>query len=343
MSSDSLGGLLQYVIAGCLNRDFVLPLSGPPQIDVLGGNLAYAAIGFRLWNETGGLVARVSEDYPLSWLDRFQSLGFDLSGIKVVQGSMDTRRFLAHTDLKTSYTQNPVQHFADRGLPYPHSLLGYQDKTPTYSSRTTPSPQSLQISDVPEAYLEASAVHICPIDYLSHLVLPSVFRQGRITTISLASDPRYMSPSFWEEIPGLLSDITAFITSEEEIRSLFQGRQTDLWEMAAELSHYGPEYILVRSNSWGFCLYDSVNHKRWVVPYYQSKIVDPTGAADAFAGGFLAGYRKHYDPVEATLMGSIAASLVVEGSGVFYALDAMPGLSEMRLRALRELVREVPI
>jgi len=246
-------------------------------------------------------------------------------------------------DLKTSYTQNPVQHFADRGLAYPHSLLGYLDKASTHSSRTTPLPQSIQISDIPEAYLEASAVHICPIDYLSHLVLPSVFRQGRITTISLASDPRYMTPSFWEEMPGLLSDITAFITSEEEIRNLFQGRQTDLWEMAAELGHYGPEYILIRSESWGFCLYDSVDDKRWVVPCYQSKIVDPTGADDAFAGGFLAGYRKHYDPVEATLMGSIAASLVAEGSGVFYALDAMPGLINLRLRALRELVREVPI
>jgi sugar/nucleoside kinase (ribokinase family) len=69
--------------------------------------------------------------------------------------------------------------------------------------------------------------------------------------------------------------------------------------------------------------------------------VDPTGKSDAFAGGFLAGYREHYDPLEAALKGAIAASLVVEGSGVFYAKDAMPGLMNARLYALRSLAREI--
>jgi predicted ATP-grasp superfamily ATP-dependent carboligase len=31
----------------------------------------------------------------------------------------------------------------------------------------------------------------------------------------------------------------------------------------------------------------------------------------------------------------------VEGSGVFYALDVMPGLVEARLTALKDLIREV--
>ena len=63
----------------------------------------------------------------------------------------------------------------------------------------------------------------------------------------------------------------------------------------------------------------------------------------SFAGAFLKGYREHYDPLEATIMGSITAALVSEGSGVFYALDVMPGLIEARKEALRELVHEVMI
>ncbi len=341
MSDHLPGGFLRFVIAGCLNQDFVLPLSGHPQVDVLGGSLPFAAIGLQLWNETSGLAARVDKDYPLDWLDRFKSLAFDLSGIKVVPGPIDSRRFLAHTDLNTSHTQNPVQQFAARGLTFPSKLLGYQDRESRSISRTTPSQQSLQISDIPDSYLEASAVHICPIDFYSHLVLPAVFRQGQASTITLASVPGYMSPTYWEEIPGLLSDLTAFITTENELRDLFQGRQTDLWKMAAELGKFGPEFIVVQSTSWGYCLFDVSNKKRWVVPNYQSNVVDPTGGGDAFAGGFLAGYRSTYDPLEATLWGSIAASLVVEGSGVYYALDAMPGLRDARLLALRELVREV--
>ena len=341
MTSDSTGDFIRFVIAGRLNRDFILPITGSPQLDVLGGNLAYAAVGLTLWGQNGGLVARVGESYPLEWLESFRTLGFDLSGIRVIPGSLDVRRFLAHEDPETTYIQNPVQHFAERNLAYPTSLLGYSGIMPSSSNRTSPTKHSLQISDIPEAYLEASAVHICPIDYLSHLILPSVFRQGQATTITLSSDPGYMQSSFWEDIPTLLSDITAFITTEAEIRALSQGKQTDLWEMAAQLSAYGPEFVIICTVSLGYCVYDRMDNKRWTVPNYQSRVSDPTGAADAFAGGFLAGYREHYDPVEATMMGSISASMVVEGSGVFFALGAIPGLKEMRIQALRELVQRI--
>ena len=332
--------LLRFVMAGCLNRDFVFPISGLPQVDVFGGNLPYAAVGLNLWGGTAGFLTRVGEDYPIKWLDRFQLLGFDLSGVNVLPKPMDTRRFLAHIDSITTHYHNPVQHFAEHGLTYPPSMLGYQSNISQLSSRTTPSDQSIRISEIPGAYLEASAVHICPMDYLSHLILPSIFRQGRATTITLAPDPGYMDPSFWEEIPGLLSEITAFITPEPEIRALFQGRRTDLWDMAEILGGYGPEYILIQTLSQGYFLLDQASGKQWVVPYYQSNIADPTGARDAFAGGFLAGFREHYDPLEAALMGSVAASLVLEGSGVYYALDAMPGLKDARKRALKELIRE---
>jgi len=287
------------------------------------------------------MIARIGRDYPEEWLDPFRTLGFDLSGINVLPESMDLRRFMAHTDPITAHYENPVQHFAERGLPFPSELMGYQAKGASISSRTTPLKQSLKFSDIPEAYLDATAVHICPIDYLSHLILPSIFRQGQASTITLSPSPGYMNPSFWEEIPGLLSDITAFIVEGRQVRELFQGRKADLWEIAEVLGSYGPEYILIRTLSTGCYLYDRVGGRRWVIPDYRTDVVDPTGGTDAFAGGFLAGYREDYDPVEGGVMGSIAASMVVEGSGVFYALDSLPGLMDARRSALQELVREV--
>ncbi len=333
--------LIRFVIAGCFQQDYILPVSGPPQVNVLGGNLAYAAVGLKLWGGRAGLLARVGEDYPADWLNRMRDLGFDLQGVKVLPGAMDTRRFMAHEDLAVTHYDNPVQHFADRSLTYPPGLLGYRPMTANVSSRTTPLKQSLQISDIPEAYFDATTVHICPVDYLSHVILPSVFKQKGATMISLAPAPGYMVPSFWEEIPGLLSDITAFITPEPDLRQLFQGRSTDIWEMAEVLSGFGPELIIINHKLDGCYLYDGGARRRMVIPNYQSQVVDPTGISDAFAGAFLAGYRQFYDPLEAVLMGSVAVSLVLEGSGVFYALDAMPGLVEARKLALKDLVREI--
>jgi ribokinase len=71
------------------------------------------------------------------------------------------------------------------------------------------------------------------------------------------------------------------------------------------------------------------------------EIYDPTGAGDAFCGGFLAGYRRTFDPVQAAVYGNISASLVIEGQGPFYALDALSSLAEARFEALLPSVREV--
>jgi len=342
MTPDPSGSFPRFVIAGCLNRDFILPISGEPSLNTLGGNLPYAAAGLKLWGMTAGLLARVGENYPQEWLQEIKNQGFDTHGIKVLSREIEHRRFMAHADLQAPHTQNPVQQFAGRGMAFPTELLGFRPRSISHDSRTKPLEQSIQISDVPQEYLEASALHLCPIDYLSHMILPSLFRQGQATTISLTPSPGYMTSSFWEEIPGLLSEITAFITPEEHIRNLFRGRQTDLWQMAAILADFGPEYVLIRTDAWSFYVFDRVSGNRWVVPLYQTKVVDPTGAMDAFAGGFLVGYRKTYDPLEGALMGSVAASLVMEGTGPFYALDAMQQLITLRLNALRDMVQEIP-
>jgi len=111
--------------------------------------------------------------------------------------------------------------------------------------------------------------------------------------------------------------------------------------MAEALAAYGCEMIVIKRGEGGQYLYDSAGRARWEVPAYPSRLVDPGGAGDAFCGGFLAGYRRSYDPLEATLYGNISASLVVEGTGPFYALDALPGLAQARLDALRQNVRRI--
>lgn len=61
---------------------------------------------------------------------------------------------------------------------------------------------------------------------------------------------------------------------------------------------------------------------------------------DAFDGGFLAGYRKEYDAVQAVLQGLVSASFCSEGSGPFYLLECLPGLKEARLKVLSQQVME---
>ncbi|MFH1445983.1 MAG: carbohydrate kinase family protein [Chloroflexota bacterium] len=341
MMGDGQEQTLRCALIGKLQRDTILPVSGPPAIDVLGGNLTYAAVGMHLWEEKAGLLAKINADFPQAWLKQFENWGFDTQGIKVAPEGMDMRRFVAYSNPQSPHYEAPITYFAERELAFPPKLLEYYSGGVKLCSKTQYDPWSIRISDIPAAYQEVSAVHICPIDYISHATLPTILRGEHVQTITMSPAPGYMDPVFWDEMPGLLSDLTAFMAGEDEVRQLFQGCSNDLWEIAKQLSDYGPEYVLIRLKDWGQYLYDGVSGRRRVVPSYPVQVVDPSGAADAFAGGFLAVYSQTYDPLEAALCGNIAASLVLEGCGPFFALSAMSGLKEARLAALRDMVSEV--
>ena len=333
--------LLQYLVAGQLNRSFILMPGKKPRLDTLGGNLVYGASGLGLWESGIGLIGRVGNDFPQDWLDQISRKGVDRRGIHVLPQTIDLRLFTAYLDMDTVQMDNPLVVFNKLGVPFPKSLLDYSYASPDIDSRSRFSSLTLRLSDIPSDYLDATAAHLCPLDFLSHSLLPSVLRQGHITTITLDPSKGYMNPAFWDDMPALLNGITAFLTSEDKIRSLFQGRASDLWEMAEALSAFSCEIIVIKRGERGQYLYDSASHSRWDIPAYPSNLIDPMGAGDAFCGGFLAGYRQSYDPLSAALHGNISASITVEGTDPFYALDALKGLAEARLQVLRDRVRRV--
>lgn len=334
---------LRYVIAGQLKRDFALTPSGKALVDVPGGNIIYAASGFGVWEPTKlvGLVARVGEDYPREWLDEIHKRGFDIRGIRILPEAIDLRSFYVYIDLYTRLTEDPAAHFTRLQQPFPKALLNYMQPGVSYDSRSRLTPTSLRQSDIPEEFLDATAAHLCPIDYLTHTLLPAVLRQNGFTMVTLDPSAGTMSPTFWDDIPALVTGLTAFLPNEEEMRKLFHGRSTDLWQMMETIANYGCEIVVVKRGERGQYLYDRATGARWEIPAYPASVVDPTGAGDSFCGGFLAGYRQTYDPLQAALYGSISASLTIEGSGIFYALDALPGLAQARLDALKEGIRKV--
>ncbi len=331
----------QYLLLGKLTRQYLLTPSGRALLDVPGGNLLYTAVGLALWQERAGLLARVGEDYPRAWLDQFAQQGFSTQGVNVLPEAIDLREFLAYDDLHTRSLEDPFAEFAKREMEFPRSLMGYTSSEEELDSRTEMAPLSLRQTDLPEEYLYTNAAHLCPLDYLTHSLMPAVLRQAGLTTITLDPSRGYMNKAFWEDIPAILTGLTAFMPSESEVRELFRGRSDDLWEMAEALAAYGVEFIIIKRGLAGQLLYIAADRSRWEIPTYPAREADLTGAGDSFCGGFLAGYRHTYDPLQAALFGNVSASLVIEGSGVFFALDTLPGLPRARLETLREAVRKI--
>ena len=330
-----------YVIAGHMTREYILPAVGQPLLDVAGGDVLYAAGGLLPWDGNVGLVSRVGEDFPRPWLKDIQGRGLDIGGIEILERSLDLRAFRAYGENFDVTHGSPVSQFARRGLTFPKVLLGYQDPSEMEPDPRAPDILSPVATAIPIDYRDARAVHLCPLDFVTHNHLTTAFGGGLVGTLTLDPSPAYMIPSFFRDLRVIVTRLTAFLPSEEELRGLFWGQTHDLWEMAAAVGEYGCDIIVIKRGGHGQSILDVKGKHRWEIPAYPARSADPTGVGDAFCGGFLAGFRKTYDPVQAALRGNVSASLKLEGSGAFYPLDILPGLAEARLNVLRDLVREI--
>jgi sugar/nucleoside kinase (ribokinase family) len=335
-------GLMEptYVIAGRMAREYVLPPVGHPLLDVAGGNALYAAGGLLPWADNVGLVVRVGEDFPRAWFRDIQGRGVDTQGVEVLPQSLDLRAFYAYNEQFEVTHGLPVSQFARRGLTFPKVLLGYEDPSRAEKDARNRDDASPLAAAIPVSYRDARAVHLCPLDFASHTQISSVFATGSVATLTLDPSAGYMRPAFLRDLRVVVNRLTAFLPSEEELRGLFWGMTYDLWEMAEAIGEYGCELVIIKRGVRGQYVYDVKAKRRWTVPAYPARPADPTGVGDAFCGGFLAGWRKTYDPVLAALHGNVSASLKLEGSGAFYPLDVLPGLAEARLEALKDLVQE---
>jgi ribokinase len=327
----------QFLVFGNLTREFLLPAEGQPRLDVPGGSLLYAAAGLRVWETDIGLVGRAGDDYPRAWLNECKSRGLDTSGIKLLSQKLDVREFISYNEHFETNNVNPITQFARRGMTFPKSLLGYQSA----DEREADEAKKLLVTDIPDEFLSARAALFCPMDLSTQNQLIAGLKRGNVHSFILDPSPANLTPRARRELPALLNGVTALLLSQEELRNLFWGETHDLWEMAEAVALYGCEYVVVKCGAQGQLLYMAGTKRKVEIPAYPARIADPTGAGDAFDGGFLAGYCKNYDPLEGVFYGSVSASLKLEGNGAFYPLEVLPGLAEARLGAVKGLAREV--
>src|SRR5512135_1008891 len=100
--------LLRFVIAGRLQRNYVITPQNKALLDIPGGGLLYAAAGLAAWESGIGLVGRIGEDYPQDWLADIARRGIDVRGIHILPEAIDLRYFLAYPDGVHPATDNPV-------------------------------------------------------------------------------------------------------------------------------------------------------------------------------------------------------------------------------------------
>ena len=121
-----------------------------------------------------------------------------------------------------------------------------------------------------------------------------------------------------DELLEVLRRVDGIVLNDEEARMLTGERS--LIKAAAKVRELGPRYVILKKGEHGaFLVGENV---RYALPAYPvDQVLDPTGAGDCFAGGFM-GYLAAADCVEpatmrrAMLYGTVTASFCVQGFGV---------------------------
>jgi sugar/nucleoside kinase (ribokinase family) len=109
-----------------------------------------------------------------------------------------------------------------------------------------------------------------------------------------------------------LSGIDILKASERELK--VATGLGDLWRAAKFVAQRGPSFVLVTKGAKSVSAL--LAGLKYQVPVYEpERVIDTTGAGDAFIGAFMAEYLRGEDPLWCVAMSSAAASCAVENLG----------------------------
>jgi sugar/nucleoside kinase (ribokinase family) len=264
-----------------------LPSRSRPFV-VLGGSVTYVSFVTKRLDSTVSIVSKVGEDFPEAYMWWLREEGIDLSCVTKLANEQTTRFELRYSkDLAT--------------------------RTLKLKSKAS----AIDVSDLP-CSLRANAVHVAPI---AGEISCEVVEQLKGCAEVLSLDPQGLLRKFdkngkvTSRAPvdkRLFSLINVYKSSLDEIRALTG--HSHLNSAIKAVHDFGVKTVIVTLGAKGAVL--SVEKTIYNVPACKSRVfVDPTGAGDAFIGGFLAEYIRQKDSLWCACVGSAAASLVVEGIG----------------------------
>jgi sugar/nucleoside kinase (ribokinase family) len=330
------------VTVGGLTIDNVIAADGTVALARVGGNAAYSGVGARCWVGTVGLVSMAVSSYPKQTLARLAADGFLLDGVThhpAVLRYVDWFIYDAAGDRHERLRSLP-EDLAAEGLDKerltPAEVQRWiaalearpEPPEPSYSQFRHATPMSP--GQVPAAYLKARGVHLAPcrID-----VLEAMAAHFAPAGMPMTLDPGWQIANLpLDRLGGLLAAVDAFLPSEVELKALVPGASVS--DALRELSRRCRGAVAVKRGGKGSLVWDRAKAEAVAVPISAAQAVDPTGAGDAWSGGFLAGLVETADPVRAAHFGAVSAARVVSRFGADGALPVDQAACRAALRAL---------
>ena len=315
--------MIDLVAFGIILDDLVFP-DGHTVTGTLGGGGPQTAFGMRLpalagWTEESGdvgLVAGIGRDLPDSARVWLAATGIDLAGVRETE--LPTPRAWQILESKGRRTQV----WRVEG----HVISAQLGRT---------------LDHIPESYRQAKGFHLGihpdepDLDFIDQLrSMAGIGMPAYCPVISLEPFKPADRPPSDAALRQLCTAADIFSPNVAEAQSLVGSGSPD--ELVRHLADAGASIVALRMGPEGSLVYADSGAAHLYVPAVPTTVVDPTGAGNAYCGGFLAGYVQTGNALTAARFGAVAASFLVEQVGLPEINERLRTQAGLRLHLLQQ-------
>jgi sugar/nucleoside kinase (ribokinase family) len=267
--------------------------------NILGGSATFISACARYFVQPVRMVGVVGSDFPAAYLEYLKKSDIDLDGLQIREGEK-TFRWGGRYD----------EHLAGRDTLFTE-LNAFETFDPV----------------IPEAYRRSDYVCLGNIDPTLQLrVLEQIERPKMVVGDTM---------NFWitgknKELRETIQQLDVLFISDSEAQ-LLTGIK-NLVAAGRQILGMGPRVLVIKKGEHGALL--MANDFLFTAPAFPIETLhDPTGAGDAFAGGFLGWIAKTDDQSaenlkRAVIYGNVMASFCIEK----FSVDAIKNLTESDIR-----------
>ena len=303
----------ELIVYGCLTLDNVVTAEGVRLPQVFAGNALYAALGARVWNDSVGVVSRAGVNYPSACFDLLDHLGVAHEGVRRSPASHGRNMAFVYSPDGSRSRRIPAEIMA--AIPA-EERDRFLDTTLQPDAREKWLAFSPNADDTPEDWWSATkGVHCAaiPMARQATIVAAARSRAARDVWAQIDSPWQDKAAQGRESDTGLLADLDALLPSEADLADYCAGVPPA--QVVRTLLAVGAKRIILKRGGEGCDIYGS-DGATIHVPVVSVRAVDPTGAGDAFCGGFLAGVCATGDVLMAARQGAVSASFAIERNGL---------------------------
>jgi sugar/nucleoside kinase (ribokinase family) len=297
--------IMKLVCVGSVGLDDVETPSGKVE-RALGGSAIYFSLAAAVL-ERVGFVGVVGSDFPASGIELLKNRNVDVRGLEQKEGLTFRWSGRYHDDLNTRDTLltelNVFEHF-DPVLP--------------------------------EDYRNAPFLFLGNIQPTLQL---RVLEQAKGTPFVAVDTMNFWIDGARDALLDVLGRVDCVIINDSEAREL--SGESNIVKAARAVEAMGPKIVVIKRGEYGALIHRDGEY--FFAPGFPLEhVVDPTGAGDCFAGGFMGYVAKQGDTswntlCQAVIAGSTLASFSVESFSVDRLRDLSHAEVEKRVESFRRL------